>query len=105
MEQTLLSRTEAAEILGYSTSTLDRRVREGKISPVKGHKTPRFNLYDVQKLAGTDMDKLSPFERRRLEREKSELEQRITELEEENRIIKSKITNSVADLSQILREV
>jgi predicted site-specific integrase-resolvase len=104
MEQTLLSRTEAAKILGYSTSTLDKRVREGKISPVKGHKTPRFNLYDVQKLAGTDISKLSPFEHRRLEREKAELEQRILELEEENKSIKRQLTNIVADIAFILKE-
>lgn len=103
MEQTLLSRTEAAEILGYSTATLDRRVREGELIPVKGHKTPRFNLYDVQRLAGTSTDKLSPFERRRLERENAELEERIIELEEENRSIKRQLTNVVAEIMPILR--
>lgn len=105
MSQQLLNKKEAAEILGYSTSTLDRRVREGKIPTVKGHKTPKFNLYDVMKAAGTDTSKLSPFERKRLEREKAELEQKVIELEEENRNIKRQLTNVVAEIMPILREV
>ena len=95
---------ETIEILGISISTLDRRIREGCLTPVKGHKTPKFNIYDVMKLAGTEVDKLSPFERRRLEREKSELEQRVVELEEENRRIKRQMTNVVAEIMPILKE-
>lgn len=103
-QQQLLSKKETIEILGISISTLDRRVREGHLTPVKGHKTPKFNLYDVMKLAGTEVDRLSPFERRKLEREKSELEQRVLELEEENRSIKRQLTNVVAEIMPILKE-
>lgn len=105
MEKTLLSKKETAKELGISISTLDRRVKDGLLTPVKGHKTPKFNIYDVMKAAGTEVDRLSPFERRRLEREKSELEQRIVELEEENRSIKRQLTNVVAEIMPILKEV
>lgn len=104
MEQTLLSKKQLAERWKISISTLDRRIREGIIKPVKGHGHPRFNLEDVLKAEGTDNSKMSPFERRRLEREKSELEQRIIELEEENRSIKRQLTNVVAEIMPILKE-
>lgn len=105
MEQTLLSRKDLATRWGVSTATVDRRVREGKLTPVKGFKTPQFNLYDILKIEGTDTSKLSPFERRRLEREKAELEQKVMELEEENRNIKKQLTNMMADIALILKEV
>lgn len=104
MEQTLLSKKQLAERWGVCTATIDRRVKDKLISPTMVNPI-RFNLEDILKAEGTDYSKMSPFERRRLEREKEELEQKVQELEEENRIIKSKITNSVADLSQILKEV
>jgi predicted site-specific integrase-resolvase len=104
MEQPLLSKKQLAKRWEISISTLDRRIREGLISPVKGHKTPKFNMDDVLKAEGTDNSKLSPFERRRLEKEKSELEQRIVELEEENRRIKRQLTNVVAEIMPILKE-
>ena len=103
MEQTLLSRKELAERWGISTSTLDRRVREGMISPVKGMKTPQFSLESILKVEG--VDKLSPLERRRLEREIQSLQSEIKQLEEEKEQMKRLLTNTVADLSQKLREV
>ena len=105
MEQTLLTRKDLAERWGISTSTGDRRVREGLISPVDGHKTPQFNLFDVLKVEGTDTSKMSPFERRRLEREVQELEQKVLELEEENKSIKRQLTNVVAEIMPILKGV
>lgn len=103
MDQQMLSKKQLAERWKVSIATVDRRVREKFITP--SLKNPiRFNIEDVLRAEGTEVGKLSPFERRRLEQEKAELEQRVVELEEENRIIKSKITNSVADLSQILKE-
>lgn len=105
MEQILLSKQETAEKLGISTATVDRRVREGKLAPVKGHKTPRFNLYDVLKLAGTDTSKLSLFERRRLEREINELKEENNRLKEEKEQIKRQLTNVMAEvIIPILKE-
>ncbi len=103
MEQTLFSRKDLAERWGISTSTLDRRVREGVISPVKGMKTPQFSLESILKVEG--VDKLSPLERRRLEREIQSLQDEIKQLEEENRSIKRQLTNVVAEIMPILREV
>lgn len=104
MGKILLSKKETAVELGISISTLDRRIKDGLLTPVKGHKTPKFNVYDVMKAAGTEIDRLSPFERKRLEKEKAELEQRVLELEEENRSIKRQLTNVVAEIMPILKE-
>ena len=66
MEQTLYNVTETAKRLGMSTTTLRRKVKEGKIKPRCGNK---YHIDDILKYEGTDTSKLSPFERRRLERE------------------------------------
>lgn len=103
MEQTLLSKQELSQRWNISISTLDRRIREGLISPIK-LKPIRFNLDDVLMAEGTDNSKLSPFERRKLEGEKMRLKERIVELEEENRNIKRQLTNVVAEIMPILKE-
>ena len=104
MEQTLLSRKDLAERWGVSTSTVDRRVREGLITPVDGYKTPQFNLFDVLKVEGTDTSKMSPFERRRLEKEIKELEEENSRLREEKEQMRRQLTNVVAEIMPILKE-
>ena len=101
MDKALLSKKELAERWGISISTLDRRIKEGVIKPVKGMTTIRFNMSDILKAEG--YDKMSPFERRRLERDKEELQERIAELEEENQSIKKQLTNVVAEIMPILQ--
>lgn len=101
MEQTLFTRKELARRWGISTSTLDRRIKEGVISPVRGMTTIRFNMSDILKAEGHD--KMSPIERRRLERDKEELQRRIRELEEECEQIKKQLTNVVAEIMPILQ--
>ena len=101
MEKYMLSKRELANRWGISISTLDRRIKEGVISPVKGMTTIRFSMSDILKAEGHD--KMSPFERRRLERDKEELKERIAELEEENQSIKKQLTNVVAEIMPILQ--
>ena len=104
MTQQMLTKKQLAARWEISTSTLDRRVREKFITPAL--KNPiRFNLEDVLRAEGTEVGKLSPYERKRLEREKAELEQKVLELEEENRSIKRMVTNAVAEMTQVLKEV
>lgn len=104
-EQVLLSRSDLAKRWGISTATVDRRVREGLISPVRGHKTPLFNLYDVLKAEGTDISKLSPFERKTLERKIEELKEENKQLKEKQEQIKRQLAGVMAEIAPMLREV
>lgn len=105
MEQTLLSRKDLATRWGISTATVDRRVREGLISPVEGHKTPQFNLYDILEIEGTDTSKLSLFERRRLERTIERLEEEVHQLKEDKEKLKTLLTDKATEMMMGLREV
>ena len=100
MEKTLLSKKELADWWSISISTLDRRIKEGTIKPIKGHKVPRFNIYDVLKAEGADVSKMSPFERRRLEREIEELKEERDKLLEEKREIEKGLMNMTMEILQ-----
>lgn len=100
----LLSKKELAQRWDCSLSTIDRRIRENAIKPAL--KSPiRFNIEDILKAEGTEVGKLSPYERKRLEREIETLEHKLMELQEENRNIKRQLTNVVAEIMPILKEV
>ena len=105
MEQTLLSRKDLATRWGISTATVDRRVREGLISPVEGHKTPQFNLYDILEIEGTDTSKLSLFERSRLERTIERLEEEVHQLRADKEKLKTLLTDKATEMMMGLREV
>lgn len=101
MEKYMLSKRELASRWGISISTLDRRIKEGVISPVKRMTTIRFNMSDILKAEG--YDKMSPFERRRLEREIEALKEENQELKEKHEGVKKQLTNVVAEIMPILQ--
>ena len=99
----LLSKKELAERWDCSISTIDRRIREKAIKPAL--KSPiRFNIDDILRAEGTEISKLSPYERKQLEREIEGLQHRVNELEKENSNIKRQLTNGVAEIMTILKE-
>lgn len=93
----LLTKKDLAERWGITTKTLDVWINDGVISPVKGLPSPRFNLEHVLRLEGTKISKLSPLEKRRLEKEIQELTDRITKLEKENMELKEYIRNILVE--------
>ena len=101
--KTLLTRKELADRWGISTSTLDRRIREGIISSCNSVGQPRFNLDDVLKVEGTDNSKMSPFERRKLERAVSQLEEKIERLEREKESINRHLASVMAAIIPVLQ--
>ena len=103
MEQRLLSKKELTKRWNISMSTLNRRIKEGYIIPALENPI-RFNLEDILRAEGTEVGKLSPYERKRLEREIETLEHKLMELQEENRNIKRQLTNVVAEIMPILKE-
>ena len=48
----LLTRTEAAELLGCSQMTIYRLVQDGKLQPVKLREKNRYRRADLEKIAG-----------------------------------------------------
>ncbi|MBU5440267.1 hypothetical protein KQI42_19930 [Tissierella sp. MSJ-40] len=84
----LLTKEDLAERWQVHITTIDRWMKDKIITPVKGIPSVRFNPQHIAKLEGVELSKLSPLERKRLEREKGELEQRIKELEIENQELK-----------------
>lgn len=101
MEQSLFTIEELCERWNISRSTLDRWRKEKKIVPVSENPI-RFNYGDILKVEGTD--KMSAFERRRLEREIEELKEEIAELQGKNENIKKQLTSVMASIMPILQE-
>lgn len=77
MEQTLLSREDLAERWHTSTKSIQRYEEDGIITRVPKLPVPRYNINQILKLEGTELNPLSPIERRRMQN-------RIEELEKEN---------------------
>lgn len=80
----LLTKKDLAERWQVSITTINRWVDDKVITPVKGIPSIRFNPYHILELEGVKIDRLSPLERKKLEKEIQELKDRITELEKEN---------------------
>lgn len=88
MEDKLLTKKDLAGRWQVTTTTIDRWMADKIISPVKGIPSIRFSLQHILELEGVKLDRLSPLERRRLEKEKAELEQKVIALENENTELK-----------------
>lgn len=96
MEQKiLLTRKELAERWGCTTKYIDDLRRNGVISTVKGLPTARFNIQHILEVEGTEIEKFSPLERRRLERE-------LKVLQEENQKLKMVLSNILAESSKVI---
>ena len=100
MEQSLFTIEEVCERWNISRSTLDRWRKEKRIVPISENPI-RFNHGDVLKVEGTD--KMSAFERRKLEREIEELKEEVSELQDRNENIKKQLTNILASIMPILQ--
>ncbi len=96
MDQKLLTKKDLAERWQVTISTIDRWMADKVITPVKGIPSIRFSMDHILELEGVKLDRLSPLERRRLEKEKMELEERIIALERENTEMKEYIKNVLA---------
>lgn len=89
MEQTLLSRQDLAKRWGFSsTKVIENYELSGIIKRVPNLPTPRYSVYEIEKLemVGQNLNPLSPLERKRLEK-------RIEDLEKELGTYKEKFTN------------
>jgi len=90
MEQTLLSRQDLAKRWRFSsTKVIENYELSGIIKRIPNLPTPRYSLYEIEKLemVGQDLNPLSPVQRMRLEN-------KIKALEKELEMYKAKIENA-----------
>lgn len=73
MDQALISRETLAKRWEISIPTVINYENEGLITRVPGIPSPRYNIEEIMEVEGSDMNPLSPMERKRLERELSEI--------------------------------
>ena len=100
-----LTKKDLAERWQVSTTTIDRWVDDGIISPVKGLPSVRFNLEHVLKLEGTEIGRLSPLERKRLEKKIEQLKNEKQELEKENEELKDYVRSVIGRGLKFAKEV
>ena len=88
MEEKLLTKKNLATRWQVTIGTIDRWMNDGVLTPVEGIPSIRFTLQHILELEGVKLDKFSPLERRRLEREKEELQHEVELLKKENTELK-----------------
>lgn len=97
MEERLFEKKDLVVRWKVSISTIDRWINDGVLTPVKGLPSVRFTPQHILELEGVKIDKFSPLERKRLEREKAELEEEILALKNENTELKEYVKNIVGN--------
>lgn len=75
IDNRLLDKIELSKRWGVSVSAIEDYMRQGILTRMPGIGSVRFSLYHVMELEGVKLDKMSPLERRRLEREIEALKQ------------------------------
>lgn len=101
----LLTKKDLAERWDVTTTTIDRWVNDGIISPIKGIPSIRFNLEHVLRLEGTEISKLSPLERKRLLKEIEQLKEEKEELKKENEELKDYVRLVFGQGIKFMKEV
>lgn len=97
MESKLLTQQDLAKRWQVDISTITNWRKEGVITPARGIPSIRFTEQHILELEGIKLDKLSPLERRRLERE-------VEELRIKNERMKGIIARITAEATQIYSE-
>ncbi len=69
MTDKLLTKKDLAEHWQVSPQTIDNYIADGIVTPVKAIPSIRFNPAHIKKLDETPLERFSPLERRRMERE------------------------------------
>lgn len=91
MEQILLSREDLAQRWNVSTRCIQRYEEDGIITRVSKLPTPRYNINHIIKLEGTELEPLSPLERRRMQQEIKDKDIIIKKLTEQLNIVRQAV--------------
>ncbi|MDG6880449.1 hypothetical protein Cp4447_02147 [Clostridium perfringens] len=97
-EKVLITKKELAERWGVTTKYIDDLRREGILQTVKGIPIIRFNIQYIKELEETKIEKYSPVEFRRLERE-------LKETKEELKILKEILINISIESNKALKKI
>lgn len=85
----LLTQKDLAERWQLTVRAVENCRKDGVITAVKGVPGIRFTLQQIEELEGTQLERFSPIERKRLEREIETLKQKIATYEDVRAVILS----------------
>lgn len=94
----LLTQQDLADRWQVTVNTIRDWRLQGIITPVKGIPAIRFTEQHIAELEGIKLEKVSPLQVKRLERE-------LERTKKENERLKGIIANVIAETSQVLQEV
>lgn len=92
MEQIMISRETLAKRWDLTTRTVINYEIDGIITRNPNIPVPRYNMQEILKLEGSDLNPLSPLERRRLEKKVEDLEKELSVYKEKFNNIKIMLT-------------
>lgn len=95
MEKTLLTREELAQRWGVNVRTIINYEQEGIITRNPNIPVPRYNIEEINNLEGIEVNKLSPLEKQRLEKQ-------LEQLKKENEELKGIIARILAESSRVI---
>lgn len=93
--RTVLTQQELAERWGVTVKTITEYRQDGILTPIKGIPAIRFSKKYIEELEGVEIEKFSPLERKKLERE-------IEKLNFENQKLRSIVGNVLNESSKII---
>ncbi|HDI3055737.1 TPA: histidine kinase [Clostridium botulinum] len=91
----LLTKRDLAERWQVTEKAIDNWRKDGILSPVKGIPSIRFNPEHIAELEGTKLEKFSPIQKRKLEKENEQLRL-------ENEKLKGILANVLSETSKII---
>lgn len=91
----LLTQKDLAERWQVSIKAIESYRQQGIITPVEGIPSIRFNPQHIAELEGTKLERFSPLERRRMERE-------LEQLKQENEKLKGILSATLANLAPVI---
>ncbi|MFV3013499.1 histidine kinase [Clostridium botulinum] len=95
MDNKLLTQKDLAERWQVSVKAIESYRQQGVITPVEGLPSIRFNPQHIAELEGTKLERFSPLERRRMERE-------LEQIKQENEKLKGILSQTLANLAPVI---
>lgn len=95
MSEQLLTKKDLAQRWKVSERTIDNYIKDGTVQAVKTISVVRFAEQHIKELEGVKLDRLSPLERKKLEKE-------VEKLKIENEKLKGIISRVLTETSQII---